>query len=150
MFYRYEHYMSISHMVLIVAIVHVDVWCQNLGMSFMIWFTTGLPWFHGDDQRSGWEQLGIYFGAACSGDRRRERKHKALRKPIEERWKKSNTKNKKEQMCQPPRKKKKSPTPKREEKQHNSKRKKGVKRKEKRSKATQLQGKKKAWRKENE
>ena len=52
-FYGNEHYMSISHIALIVNMVHMIIMCQNLGISFMIWFTTGLPWFNGDDQRSG-------------------------------------------------------------------------------------------------
>ena len=77
MFYSNEHYMSILHMAIFVymATQHRHIWCQNLGISFMIWFSIGLPWFHEDDQRSGSEQGGIYFGAACSGDRRREREN---------------------------------------------------------------------------
>ena len=58
MLYRDQHSMSISpipHMAIFVymATQHRHIWCQNLGISFMIWFTTGLLWFHGDDQRSG-------------------------------------------------------------------------------------------------
>ena len=128
------------------------IWCQNLGMSFMIWFTTGLPWFHGDDQRIGWEQLGVYFGAACSGDRRRERENT---RPPENKKQGKETKNKKNKFGPPRNEKEKSPTQKREgeEKQRNSKRKKkeDMKRKEKRREANNLtpreKEEKKAWRK---
>ena len=154
MFYRYEHYMSISHMALIVAKVHVDIWSQNLGMSFMIWFTTGLPRFYGDDQRSGWEQLGIYFGAACLGDRKRERG--STRPPenaIEERWKKSNTENKKEQMQHPPERKRKKVQHRKEKKKNSAtpkekRKKKRREKKRKRSKTTQPPKKKKKKKKE--
>ena len=55
MFCSIEHYMSISHMAIFVymATQHRHIWYQNLGISFMIWFSIGLPWFHEDDQRSG-------------------------------------------------------------------------------------------------
>ena len=52
-FHSNEHYMSISYTPLIANMVHMIIWCQNLGICFMIWFTTGLPWFNGDDQKSG-------------------------------------------------------------------------------------------------
>ena len=140
----------ISHLAIFVYLTtqHKHIWCQNLGISFMIWFTTGLPWFHGEDQRSDWEQLEIYFGAACSGDRRRE--WEKTQGPEKIRNKEKRPKTRRTNSAPPRKKKEKSPTLKREEeeKQRNSKRKKegkkkGVKRKEKkRSNTTQLQGKK--------
>ena len=119
--------------------VHRHIWCQNLGISFMIWFSIGLPWFHEDDQRSGYEQGGIYFGAACSGDRGRERENtrpqKIRNKEKRPKTRRTNSvppRKKKENV----RKKKNSATPK--EKKGGCEK----KRKKKRSNTTQLQEKK--------
>ena len=128
MFYRYEHSMPISHIAFIVNMVHMIIWFQNLGMSFMIWFTTGLPWFHGDDQSSGWEQLEIYFGVACSGENTR---------PPENKKQGKETKNKKNKFDTPPERKRRKVQHRKEKKEKNSatpkekKEKKGVKWKEK-------------------
>ena len=37
--------MSVSHMAIFVymAMVHIHIWCQNWGISFMIWLRTGFP-----------------------------------------------------------------------------------------------------------
>ena len=153
MFYCYEHFMSISHIALIVNMVHMIIWCQNLRISFMVWFTTGLPWFHGDDQRSGWEQLEIYFGAACSGDRRRERKNT---RPPENKKQGKETKNKKNKFGTPQKEKgEKSNTEKRrktaqpQKKKEKKKRRREKKRKKRKREVKLLNSKKKRHEEKN-
>ena len=90
--------MSISLIPLIANMVHMIIWRR--GWAYHGYSTTGLTWFKGDDQRSGWGQLEIYFGAACSGERMRERERENTRPPENKKQGKE-TKNKKNKFGTP-------------------------------------------------
>ena len=147
MFYRYEHYMSISHIALIANIVHMIIWPQSLAYPYHGYSTTGLPWFHGDDQRSWLRTIRNLF-RSCLFRRSREREREKTQGPQKIRNKEKRPKTRRTNSAPTPERKRRKVQHEKEKKKKNSatpkeKRKKKRREKKRKKEVTQLNSKKK-------